>query len=168
MKSTKQQRRHAEMARGLSKQIRLLEHFVEQAKTDSDFLAEIANKLRLLLVEGRANRALLLEVAQAYKTDISFEPRPSRQLPRTWKQLLDEKMGGAGGMRFRELICRWTEQWGGAHEDWAIDEMLVKLQAPRAHSHRIPHAEGYLLTVARSVIECSRLLLEAIRSVERI
>ena len=65
-----------EMVDALASQIRLLEAHVVKAQSDRAYLGEVAGKLRLLIVDTRSNKALLLRVADAYSARLS--PASSR------------------------------------------------------------------------------------------
>jgi hypothetical protein len=123
-----------EMVEALARQVRLLDAYVKRAQSDPDYWGEVASKLRLLIIErARNNRALLLRVADEYDARLRFGSSRPDGGPLTWDEFLDRQMLGQGerSITFREVICRWAEQMGGAHEDWSVDEMLLKTHTTR-------------------------------------
>jgi hypothetical protein len=156
------------MVNALARQTRLLRAHLIKAQTDEDYWGEVASKLRLLIVEKGANRALLLRVASAYEGAVSCSARPDADHPRTWDDLLNENMlaRGANGITFRQVICRWAEQLGGAHEDWTIDEMLLSTQSEawvNQMGKRTSLAHANVTAIALKVIASADKLIADIR-----
>lgn len=161
------------MVDALASQTRLLWAHLVKAQTDADYWGEVATKLRLLIVEGGNNRALLLRVAKQYEARLTFDVRPDGG-PSTWEDLLDSQMlrHGDKSITVRQVICGWSEQQGGAHQDWSVDEMLLRTQdsawAGRVGGKRISLAHNNLTAIAMRVIETSNKLLDGIRRLERL
>ena len=132
-------------------------------RRNADYFGEVASKLRLLIVQGKSNRPLLLAVADAYGVPVSAnEPGDP---DRSFGQLLDGQMLkiGENAITFREVICRWAEQSGGAHEDWALDEMLTKTWTD-ARVNNVSLGESNLTAVAVKVVFRANELLIAMGS----
>lgn len=149
------------MVTALKRHVRLLWAYVANAQTDADYFGEIAGKLRLLIVQGKSNRPLLLEVADAYGLAVSVD-EPGDPY-RSFEAFLDNNMLKVGdrAITFREVICRWAEQSGGAHEDWALDEMLTKTWT-HARLGTTPLGHVNLTTAAVKVVFRAKELLAKI------
>jgi hypothetical protein len=90
-------------------------------------------------------------------------------------QLLDSHMLSIGNksITVREVICGWSEQQGGAHQDWSVDEMLLKTQdgsfsAGRVNGETISLARANMNAIAMRVLDASNKLLDGIRRLERL
>ena len=132
-----------EMVEQLSRQLDLLDEYACHAFVErrSEFLPEVAGKLRILLVRSRNNVPLLFEVAQ--RLDVvpkvvldgppikapPGEPGPGDEIALNqffeMNAVTIRTSAGLVTMTKRELIRAWCEQLGGAHEDWAVDEALI-------------------------------------------
>ena len=133
----------AEMISQLETQLGLLERYAHQAFAlgETQFLPEVATKLRILLVRSRHNKPLLIDVAGAlgFTPIVTLSGPPIRRPPGekgpgdhiSVDAFFDRDAVGvmtAAGfvmMTKRQLIRAWSEQLGGAHEDWAVDEALL-------------------------------------------
>jgi hypothetical protein len=165
--TTKIARKRRHMVSALARQTRLLETYVIKAQADSDYIGEIAAKLRLLLIESRSNKALLFRVAEAFHPRVEYDPRPDYDHPRTWPELLGGPMFTFGdrSISFREVICRFAEQMGGVHEDWSVDDMLLKTQTD-AHVNGVSLAQNNLTSIAIKAIANAKELLHRIERCE--
>lgn len=138
-----------EMIEQLETQLSLLDQYCVKAFEErrSEFLPEVATKLRILLVRSRKNVPLLFECAKRLEVEVTVrlddppiiappgEPGPGDEV--SLDAFFDlEAVGvktkaGFVTMTKRQLIRAWCEQLGGAHEDWAVDEALVNaIRAP--------------------------------------
>jgi hypothetical protein len=159
------------MVEALKRQVRLLESYLGKAPADPDYWGEVAGKLRLLVIDGGSNKALLLRVAEKYDAILGFHPEPGNY-PKTWGALLDTPMftRGEQSITMGQLIRGWAEQLGAAHEDWAIDELLLATQRDAwitlPNGKRIALAHSNLVAIALRVIETARYLLDGIGALE--
>jgi hypothetical protein len=112
-------------------------------------------------------------LADSYQALLTFAVRPDDG-PRTWDDLLDRPMftQGEHSITFREVICRWAEQLGGAHEDWTVDETLLKTHTAayidRPNGQRFSLAQSNLTATAVKVIASASQLLSGIEEIERL
>ena len=134
------------MVERLASQLHVLNHVAKLAfgpERRNDFLAEVATKLRVLTVRSKHNKPLLLEVADRLSITVTVKlggpPIPFDHNGKSYMPgddvPLDEFLDfdalmirtSAGLITFtkRQLIRAWSEQLGGAHEDWAVDEGLI-------------------------------------------
>jgi hypothetical protein len=137
------------MIEQLARQVTLLEEYAQHAfiERKTNYLPEIATKLRVLLVRSRTSTPLLLEVADQlkYPLNITLDGPPLEPLPGeprsgetiTLDRFFDmqavtiQTATGLVSLTKREVIRAWCEQLGGAHEDWSVDESIVNaLQSP--------------------------------------
>ena len=140
----------ADMVEQLETQLRLLREYSDRAFGDKqdEYLPEVAGKLRLLLVKSRHNKPLLLEVADqlGVNLEVTIHGPPGLQYPAgdltegrcrvgdritldAFFDLLAVGVKTSSGfitLTKRELIRAWCEQLGGVHEDWSVDEEVVK------------------------------------------
>lgn len=167
-----------EMVDQLDTQLSLLEEYAHNAFVErrNEFHAEVATKLRILLVRSKKNVPLLFEVARR----LNVEPRvvldmppvapppgePGRGDEITLAAFFDlqavtvRTSAGLVTMTKRELIRAWCEQLGGAHEDWAVDEALVKaIRGPLLLGGMQPTAME-LRNCARTTLHHGRQLVE--------
>ena len=146
MRGPRLKRDISEMVDRLVSQLAVLDRVATIAfgnESRTEFLPEVATKLRLLTVPSKQNKPLLLEVAKALSlplvVTLGGPPIPIQLNNKTFMpgdaitldQFLDlgavTMRTSAGLITFtkRELIRAWSEQLGGAHEDWTVDEGLV-------------------------------------------
>jgi hypothetical protein len=163
-----------EMADRLEVQLNLLEEHGRRAFGEHklEYCAEVATKLRLLLVRSKANKPLLLEVADRIGHELTLvlggppidplpgEPRAGETI--TLDRFFDlmavyvQTSEGPIQLTKRELIRAWCEQLGGAHEDWAVSEALSKsLQSPITLNGLQPTAYE-LMKCAETVLQFGR------------
>jgi hypothetical protein len=84
---------------------------------------------------------------------------------------LGDKSTGENSITFRNVICAWAEQQGGVHEDWRVDEMLLKTQTSafgEVGGKRVSIARINMTAIASKAIESANRLLDGIRRLERL
>lgn len=169
------------MVEALSRNVRLIDAYVDKAMTDDDYLGEIAAKLRVLIVDIPRNRKhtpLLLGVANAYKSTLGINPiNGDNRAAFTWTQFLDSmamhtsKPGNEPHtLTYRDFIRGWAEQAGGAHEDWEIDSALLEMIqfGARVGDRGFPIAKNNLLAIAKNVSQSAKVLLSNVETLRRI
>ena len=124
------------MLQSLRTQLSLLEDYSRKAFQEgrAEFRPEVATKLRILLVKSRQNKPLLLELAArlGLTLEVVVDGPPYRRGQISLDAFYDlqavttRTSDGLITMSKRELIRAWAEQLGGAHEDWSVDEALVR------------------------------------------
>jgi hypothetical protein len=156
------------MVEALARQVRLLEVYALKARSDGDYLGEVALKLRMLLLDSRKRKALLLRVAQLYEADLVFGATPDGR-PRTWRDVLDSPMITVGGvtMTFKEFIRAWAAQVGRASEDWALDQVLVRALT-NLRVNGLSVAQSSVQAITRKVLETARELLDQVEILEQL
>jgi hypothetical protein len=171
-----------EMIGELETQLGLLERYARQAfrQGEHQFLPEVASKLRILLVRSRHNKPLLLEVAErlGYTPIVTLAGPPIRRAPGekgpgdhiSVDAFFDRDAVGVQTsigfvmMTKRQLIRAWCEQLGGAHEDWSVDEALVRaIDAPATINGMQPTAIE-LRNCATTALGVGRHILEVARN----
>lgn len=133
----------SEMVDALERQTLLLQEFCQRAFAEGDltYLAEIANKLRLLAVRSKNNEPLLFRVMEEHNLDLKIPvgPGPIESAPRISIEQFLAQPAGAVRIPFPDgefvsytngqLIRAWAEQLGGAHEDWRMEDAFRTLLA---------------------------------------
>jgi hypothetical protein len=171
-----------EMVERLRDHTALLREYIQRAEAgDRRYLGEIAAKVRLLAIDGRSNKALMLRIGEV----IDGTPWVVIDGPPGWTYLDGHKTGDRLTLREwldtfqvgvrtpssadtlvpltkREFILIWAQQHGGAHEDWNLDERFqasrdVGLQISGTHVN--DHA---LLEIARVVLHRAEGLSQAV------
>jgi hypothetical protein len=156
-----------EMVEALARQVRLLEVYELDARSDSDYLGEVALKLRLLLIDSRKQKALLRLVAQSYKADLVFGVTPDGTA-RRWRDLLDAPVITVGGvtMTLKEFIRAWVAQVGRTSEDWALDQMMLRaLTSVRINRRSLTQSDMHSIT--RQILAIARALLDQVGALEQ-
>lgn len=146
MPGPRQDRDLSEMVHSLETQLNVLEEHAQKAfgERREEFLPEVATKLRVLLVRSRHNKPLLFEVADHLGIEMTVTldgPPVLRSSPENPHSVPGDKLSldaffdlmavmvrtsaGLVPMTKRELVRAWSEQLGGSHEDWSVDEALV-------------------------------------------
>jgi hypothetical protein len=173
-----------EMIGQLETQLGLLERYSHDAFElgQTQFLPEVATKLRVLLVRSGRNRPLLFDVAKG----VGFTPIVTLSGPPIRRPAGEKGPGdhisvdaffdldavgvqtstGFVMMTKRQLIRAWSEQLGGAHEDWSVDEALVNaIRTPVSIGGVQPtvielrNCASTTLRVGRHVLETARASL---------
>jgi len=165
----------------LEKHMRLLRTYVKNVleQRDEDYLGEIAGKLRLLLIDSRHNRALLLAVANAYgltaSVVVSGPPVQGRRAGEMqWPSFLDstaaairvESNGELAIVSHRELIRAWAEQAGAPHEDWQVDEAFSRLVSIGVTYGDFQITAHQLVALSTHVIRSAKVVIDQAREIE--
>jgi hypothetical protein len=168
----------SEMVERLERQLDMLEGFAQAAFAEGkdEFLPEVATKLRVLLVRSRQNRPLLIEVADRFgiPLNVTLDCPPVEGGPRAGDVLsLDaffdlqavtvRTSAGLASMTKRELIRAWSEQLGGAHEDWSVDESLVNAVRIEVPILGLRPSVMELGNCARTAVRCGREVVRLAR-----
>jgi hypothetical protein len=164
-----------ELAERLTDHTALLIEYIDKVKKgDRRYLGEVAGKLRLL-VSGRQakNKPLLFLLADATGDDLTFQVGGPPGF--NWGY-------GVGGQRASlaayldsmsfivaghtltkaEVIVRWAQQHGSAHEDWQIDRSLYALTGNPMRIWGVPTADRTLISIAHTVAHVSRSYLDGL------
>jgi hypothetical protein len=178
----------AEMVERLREHASLLREYLQRVVNDGDrrYLGEIAAKVRLLAIDGRQNKALMLRVGEL----IGGTPVVVLEGPPGWTFLDGHKTGDKitmvewletflVGVRTpsspdelvrlnrREFVLAWAQQSGGAHEDWELDERFQASRDIGLTLMGMPANDHLLVSVAGVVLQRAEQLLTALTS-ERI
>ncbi len=160
----------SEMVGVLVQHLNLLHEYYARAYEQGDerYLGEIAAKLRLLLVESRQNRALLLSLMDHFgsMTKVRMEePWGEVKLMSLRDYLADlcfakEVPSGRAIVSNIEFIRLWAEQHGAAHEDWEHDEAFNAVRrsgliigGSQAHVLGLRAITRTILSVANSFLQ---------------
>jgi len=97
--------------------------------------------------------------------DLGYQTDPATGLRKRKQQDLDAvSVRTSDGLLVtltkRELIRAWSEQLGGAHEDWAVDEALVKAVRIQGSFQGIQLTALELLNCARTTLNYGRQLVD--------
>lgn len=153
------------MVDALVKHTRLLQDYSDRAfgQHDRHYLGEVAAKLRLLVVETRQNAPLLLRVMKEHGLDFGVrvgEPMkeiPIEQFLDSWAGSVRLEDGNFAVFSHRDLIRSWAEQIGAAHEDWAMEEGLLRAISLPAYVGRGRQVvENNLATVALLTLDVAK------------
>lgn len=173
----------SELVAALQRHVRLLREYADRAfaQRDMDFLGELATKLRLLVWEGRQNRALLLNLMDVFKVDIPITLGGPPQIKREGEKGPGDKVSlrefmtlPACGVRTPsqgfvmlnklELVRALAEQHGAAHEDWALDEKLAAIIHSGIDIGGLPAAAAELRTTVDAVLYVADSFLSGLTS----
>jgi hypothetical protein len=145
---------------------------------DRAYLGEIAAKIRLLAIETRSNKALMLRVGRLFgKTpNVTLEGPPGWEYEEgikagdtitleRWLALsqlfvrTENSPDKAVEMTTREFVLVWAQQHGGAHEDWSLDHRFqasrdtnVRLIGGRPNDLILRGIAGVILSRAESLL----------------
>jgi hypothetical protein len=167
-----------EMFARLGEHISLLDEFAKRLFTDGDerYLGDLAGKLRLLVCEFRAHKPLLLSLIDELKADDSIilggppmfkrEGTPSPGDRVSLRQYLQQiaygtRIEGQGFVTVSksDLIRMIAEQYGGAHEDWALDPRLEAARASGLFIGDMPAIVAELRVTTGTVLHVARRIL---------
>ena len=129
-----------ELLQILKEEIQKLKEFyyLVYYKGDLKYLGDIAGKLRILVIDegGKRHKALLLELMDKFDCHIPYvhdgpplkdPPHPGDKL--SLREFLDlrayigrTQSGELTDMTKKEVIKKWSNQSGSAHQDWEIEE----------------------------------------------
>jgi len=156
------------MVEALGRQVRLLEVYALKARSDSDYLGEVALKLRILLLDSRKKKALLLRVAQSYDADLVFGATPEGTSKR-WRDVLDGPIISVGGaaITLKEFILAWTAQVRRVYDDWALDQALLR-SLTNLRINGVSVAQSNVHAITRKVLAMARDLLDQVEALERL
>jgi hypothetical protein len=154
------------MVEALGREVRLLEAYALNARSDSDYLGEVALKLRVLLLDSRKKKALLLRVAQSYEGDVVFGTTPDGT-PRRWRDVLDAPIISVGGVAItlKAFILAWAAQVGRVYDDWALDQVLLRALT-NLRVNGLSVAQSNVHAITRKVIAIARELLDQVEALE--
>jgi hypothetical protein len=166
-----------ELADRLADHTRLLVEYIDKVKNgDRRYLGEVAGKLRLL-VSGRQakNKPLLFLLANATGDDLTFEVGGPPGFDwgygvsgqsASLAAYLDSMAFIVGGhtLTNAEVIRRWAQQHGSAHEDWQVDRHLLALTANPLLAGGVPAADRTLISIAATVATVSTNYLNGLTS----
>jgi hypothetical protein len=137
--SAKVNRTQRELLRRLQEHCAILEDFHQKAcrEGQSQYLGEIAGKLRVLIHQSRTNRPLLLDLMAETGVEIPITiNKPGGKRQTDLRSYLSEfacairlPSGQLEALTKNELIALWSQQSGASHEDWALDERLTGIFA---------------------------------------
>ena len=173
------QRDDEAMVERLEVQLALLEDYADNAFVQGKhhYYSEVATKLRLLLVRSRNNVPLLIELAGRFDVPLivtlALHPvkrpdDPTGQI--TLDQFFDMTAymykGETGVIKVskRQIIRAWCEQYGGAHEDWAVDDWVRLALRPHMLIFNGLHpVQIELQNSTKAVLQYGQHLLASIR-----
>jgi len=136
------------------------------------YLGEIAGKLRLLVINEGSNKALLLKLMNKFDDEILITLKGPPRKPYTSKYKNGDKISVQEFLNLeatyndeaekrknneieiitkRDLIKKWSQQFGSAHQDWTIDEDFHKFLKPQFYVCGIP-LQGLELKATAKVI----------------
>ena len=170
------------MLKALQSQTDLLKDYYHKAFVEKKtiYLGEIAGKLRLLVIDEGTNKALLLRLMKEFDDEFLFtlngptgKSRASKyqsgdrisiqeflNVESHWSD--DPKKRKTTGIEIitkRDLIKRWSQQLGSAHQDWAVDEDLHKFLKPEFYFNGIPLQGIELKATAKIILDiCEQFL----------
>jgi hypothetical protein len=175
------ERELSEMVDRLAVQASLLSDYLTKASTEKDerYFPEIATKLRVLLVRSKQNTPLLLETAARLQVKMPLtldgppvRPRPGEPGPGDTIELdaffdlhacTVRTEQGLVSLTKRQLIRAWCEQMGGAHEDWAIEESVVRALRSSIRINGLEPSMIELMNCARTALAYSNAVVEHAR-----
>ena len=171
-----------EMLQSLQIQTDLLKDYYNKAFVEgkTQYLGEIAGKLRILVIKGDSNKPLLLELMNKFGDEFQFSLNgpPGKSLTSNYKsgdkisieeflnleahfndEAKKRKTSGIEIITKRQLIKQWSQQMGSAHQDWAIDKDFHKFLKPRFYVHGIPVHALELKATAKIILDiCEEFL----------
>ena len=168
----------SEMVHSLRTQLSLLEDYSRRAFEEgrAEFRPEVAAKLRILLVASRHNKPLLLQLAARLGVTLEVvldgppirrppgEPGPGDRISLDafydLQAVTTRTSGGLITMSKRELIRAWAEQLGGAHEEWSVDEALIRAVKAPIFVNGMQPTVIELANCARTALHYGHLVLE--------
>ena len=167
------------MVERLEIQLSLLNDYTRNAFIDGKhhYCSEVATKLRLLLVRSKSNDPLLLNIADKFKVElvVTLAPPPVKRLddptgPISLDRYFDltaymyRGSDGIVQVSKRQIIRAWCEQYGGAHEDWAVDDWIrLALRPYMLTFDGLNPVQMELRSSANTALEYGRYVLDFIR-----
>lgn len=171
-----------EMLKTLQSQTDLLKDYCHKAFVEkkTNYLGEIAGKLRLLVIDEGKNKPLLLKLMNEFDDEILFTLNGPPGKSHTGKYKIGDEISiqeflnieshindeakkrkttGIEIITKRDLIKRWSQQLGSAHQDWAVDEDLHKFLKPEFYFGGIPLQGLELKVTAKTILDvCEQFL----------
>ena len=168
----------AEMGARLRGHVRLLEQHAQKAfrEGDSDYLGEIAAKLRVLVIRSRSNKPLLIRLMEEIG-EVKLPPwdgPPLQYGPQAGDELsLDEYLqltaigvrvpsGEFVMLKKNDFIKAWAEKTGGSHEDWVISEELRIALSAGVYIGGLQAAAAELHVTTNTVLNVAKRFLASI------
>jgi hypothetical protein len=171
----------SEMIEDFESQLNLLEEHPDRAfaKGEYRYCAEVATKLRLLVISSKQNKALLFKVAETFSMDMTIDVPPD-PLPRAdnptgkmhFETFFDrygymyQSADGPQRVTHRQLIRIWSEKRGGAHSDWEEDVWLEPML--KFHDlliEGLPVAQNVLKHLAGQTLHIGKQLVGFVRQI---
>jgi len=162
----------------LRKQVRLLTDYARKVfvEGNTDYVGEIASKLRLLVTKFRSNEPLLLRLMDetGIHPELTLNGPPIQLTPAGHRAddeiSLEEYLElNAIGIRIPSgrfvmlnkvnFIRALAEQAGGSHEDWDLDEALATLLATPVYIMGLHGSLAELQTSVDAVLSVAKRLL---------
>ncbi len=165
----------------LRRHVKLLREFSVRAFQggDSDYLGEVAAKLRLLVHEKGHNKPLLLALMDEFEMDIPItlggppiklspgQPSPGDQV--SVRQYLNLTAYGVrvpsrGFVEItkKDLIAIWAQQHGAAHEDWDLQEEFAIVRNSGLFIGGLPALAAELRVTTETVLHVADKFLAAL------
>ena len=174
-----------ELLTTLQDQIKLLRKYHVEAfqKGDFAYLGEIAGKLRMLVYEGGRNKPLLLSLMDKFQIEIPFvlhgphgpifpgqistgQPKEGdiislRQFLELTAYWRDSPTKGAINLSKKELIAKWAQQDGAAHQDHELDEVYDTSRSSGIYIGGLPgNAAEFKVTTETILLVAEKFLKE--------
>jgi hypothetical protein len=178
MRTRPERRSLAEMVARLRAHVRLLEQYAEKAfrEENSDYLGEIAGKLRVLVIRSPSNKPLLIRLMEEVGEvkPPPWDGPPLQEGPQAGDELsLDKHLQlDAVGVRVpsgefvmlkkNDFIKIWAEKTGGSHEDWVISEELRMALSGGSYIGGLQAAAAELQVTTNTVLNVAKRFLASI------
>jgi hypothetical protein len=163
-KSSKVPRTDYDLLEALLRHVELLREYSQKAfeQGKGDYLGEVAGKLRVLVVETRMNKPLLLALMKKFgsRTQVLLDD-PYEQDHISLDQFMERLCvairtdSGMKSFTNREFVATWAQQHGAAHEDWEHDEGFAAVRASGIFIGGDPAHSRCLRAIARTVLSVS-------------
>jgi len=154
-------------------------YFKTFREEDLKYLGDVAGKLRVLVYEGGKNKPLLLHLMDKFEINILItldgppvQPLPGQPSPGdkiTLRRFLDllaveirVKSGDFMKSTKKELIAKWSQQSGGAHQDWELDEDLFAMQNTGINLFGMPPEAHEFKATTKTVLHVAKQFFEKI------
>jgi len=136
-------REDSDLIKSLNDELEKLKEFYIKVYGDNDkkYLGNIASQLRILVIERGTNTPLLLKLMEKFSINMSLKTNPPPGLHQQSKQItiptfLDQtqikaiktESQGLASLTNKQLILKLSQQLGGAHQDFHVDEDILALR----------------------------------------